>query len=81
MTTTAGAFDDVKGQYSANDYLKRASKYLDATVDQFEEIEVQTETLSQILDEYNAPELDLLSLEIEGFELARHRPKFTLVED
>jgi FkbM family methyltransferase len=45
-------------------------------------------TLSSILDEVHAPEVDLLSLDIEGYEaqalagldLERHAPRFVLVE-
>ena len=45
-------------------------------------------TLSSILDEVDAPEIDLLSLDVEGYEaqalagldLARHAPRFVLVE-
>jgi FkbM family methyltransferase len=45
-------------------------------------------TLSSILDEIEAPEIDLLSLDVEGFEapvlrgldLARHAPRYILVE-
>ncbi len=52
------------------------------------EIEVPVRTLSAILDEVDAPEVDLLSLDVEGFEpdvlrgldFDRHVPKFILVE-
>jgi FkbM family methyltransferase len=52
------------------------------------ETEVPAWTLSAILDEVDAPEVDLLSLDVEGFEasvlrgidLARHAPRFILVE-
>jgi FkbM family methyltransferase len=52
------------------------------------ELEVPARTLSAILDEVAAPEIDLLSLDIEGFEaqalrgldLARHAPRYILVE-
>lgn len=45
-------------------------------------------TLSQVLDETGAPEVDLLSLDVEGFEaqvldgldFARHAPRFMLIE-
>lgn len=45
-------------------------------------------TLSSILDEAGAPEVDLLSLDVEGYEpqalagldLARHRPRYVLIE-
>ena len=52
------------------------------------ELEVQARTLSSLLDEIDAPEVDLLSLDVEGFEgpalqgldLARHAPRYVLVE-
>jgi FkbM family methyltransferase len=50
--------------------------------------DVPARTLSAILDEHGAPEVDLLSLDVEGFEpyvlrgldLARHAPRWLLVE-
>ena len=55
--------------------------------DQYE-LEVPARTLSRLLDEAGAPEVDLLSLDVEGFEapalrgldLDRHAPRFVLVE-
>jgi FkbM family methyltransferase len=52
------------------------------------ELDVPGRTLSELLDEVGAPDVDLLSLDIEGFEpqalrgldLDRHRPRFILVE-
>jgi FkbM family methyltransferase len=52
------------------------------------EVTVPARTLSSILDEVDAPEIDLLSLDVEGFEpsvlagldLDRHAPRFLLVE-
>jgi FkbM family methyltransferase len=52
------------------------------------EIDVEARTLSSVLDEVRAPEIDLLSLDIEGCEaealrgldLDRHAPRFILVE-
>jgi FkbM family methyltransferase len=52
------------------------------------ELDVPARTLSDLLDEVGAPEVDLLSLDIEGFEepalrgldLARHAPRYVLVE-
>jgi FkbM family methyltransferase len=51
-------------------------------------VEVPARTLSSILDEVEAPQVDLLSLDVEGFEadvlrgldLERHAPRFVLVE-
>jgi FkbM family methyltransferase len=52
------------------------------------EADVPARTLSSILDEIGAPEVDLLSLDVEGFEpsvlrgldLDRHAPRWLLVE-
>jgi FkbM family methyltransferase len=52
------------------------------------EFSVPARTLSSILDEVRAPEVDLLSLDVEGYEpqvlrgldLDRHAPRFLLVE-
>jgi len=52
------------------------------------DLDVQTRTLSSLLDEVDAPEVDLLSLDVEGFEapalrgldLERHAPRYILVE-
>jgi FkbM family methyltransferase len=52
------------------------------------ETDVPARTLSSLLDEIGAPEVDLLSLDVEGFEgpalrgldLARHAPRYVLVE-
>jgi FkbM family methyltransferase len=52
------------------------------------EAEVPARTLSSILDETGAPEVDLLSLDVEGYEpsvlrgldLDRHAPRWILVE-
>ena len=52
------------------------------------EFRAPARTLSSILDEVHAPEVDLLSLDVEGYEaqvlagldLERHAPRFVLVE-
>jgi FkbM family methyltransferase len=52
------------------------------------EIEVPARTLSSILDQHNITSIDLLSLDVEGFELQalqgldleRHKPHFLLIE-
>jgi FkbM family methyltransferase len=52
------------------------------------EVDVPAQTLSSLLDEIGAPEVDLLSLDVEGFEeqvlrgldLDRHPPRYVLVE-
>lgn len=52
------------------------------------DLDVDARTLSSLLDEIGAPEVDLLSLDVEGFEapalrgleLERHAPRYVLVE-
>ena len=52
------------------------------------DLDVQARTLSSLLDEIDAPEVDLLSLDVEGFEvpalqgldLERHAPRYVVVE-
>jgi FkbM family methyltransferase len=52
------------------------------------ELDVDARTLSSLLDQVDAPEVDLLSLDVEGFEgpalegldMARHAPRYVLVE-
>jgi FkbM family methyltransferase len=52
------------------------------------ELDVDTRTLSSLLDQIDAPEVDLISLDVEGFESAvlagldldRHAPRYLLVE-
>ena len=54
----------------------------------FEEQSVPKKTLSSIFDAYNTPQIDFLSLDIEGYELealkgldlSRHRPVFLVIE-
>jgi FkbM family methyltransferase len=52
------------------------------------ELDVEARTLSSLLDEIRAPDVDLLSLDVEGFEapalrgidLKQHAPRYVLVE-
>jgi FkbM family methyltransferase len=52
------------------------------------ELDVEARTLSSVLDEMKAPEVDLLSLDVEGFEAqalkgisySRHAPRYIVVE-
>lgn len=89
MSTTRGAFSHNQDGYSEQTHLRRAAGFMGKAVADFEEFEVPTKTLSQILDEHHAPEVDLLSLDVEGYEyealtgldLARHRPRHILVEE
>ncbi len=89
MTTTVGAFAGTQGDYSQTRHLTRAAQFLGKQPEDLPEVEAATKTLSQIIDENHAPEIDLLSLDVEGYEyealqgldLARHRPRFILIEE
>lgn len=78
MSTVAGPHED-----AWHTDLGRAIGWYDAY-----DAEVPARTLSSILDEIGAPEIDLLSLDVEGFEpsvlagldLDRHAPRWMLIE-
>jgi hypothetical protein len=68
-------------------HINRGREYL-ASNDCVYKIDVPAESLAQVLDEHNAIEIDPLSLDVEGFEVAalrgldfdRHRPAYILIE-
>ncbi len=68
-------------------HLDRGRRYL-AQGDQIEELAVSTTTLSSIIRKQGNPHIDLLSIDVEGFEaqalsglsLEDHRPDWILVE-
>jgi FkbM family methyltransferase len=78
MSTVAGPHED-KWHTNMGNVLGWRDPY---------EADVPARTLSDILDEVDAPEVDLLSLDVEGFEpgviagidLGRHAPRWLLVE-
>jgi len=80
MTVVAGARPD------DSDWV--AAAHAVAQEEPSHEFEVPARTLSSVLDEAAAPEIDLLSLDVEGFEpqvlrgldLERHAPRLLLVE-
>jgi FkbM family methyltransferase len=80
MSIVSGARGDEKGDHA---YLEAAMLFEDGY-----EVKVRGRTLSELLDEAAAPEVDFLSLDIEGYEmealrgldLERHRPRLILVE-
>lgn len=85
MSVVAGARgDDDADQSWVEQGLAHGSLGLE---DEYE-IDVPARTLSSVLDELDAPEVDLLSLDVEGYEplvlagldLDRHAPRFALVE-
>lgn len=83
MTTVAGfrdsADDDQAWVAAAHELAQEEPEH---------EFAVAARTLSSVLDEARAPEIDLLSLDVEGFEphvlagldFTRHAPRFILVE-
>lgn len=83
MTTVLGARGSYDADHAwvqaAHDVIQEKPKH---------EFTVPGRTLSSILDEIQAPEIDLLSLDIEGFEpqalagldFQRHAPRWILVE-
>ena len=52
------------------------------------QVDVRTKTLSSVIEAYGSPQIDLLSLDVEGFELQvlkgldleRHGPTWMLIE-
>jgi FkbM family methyltransferase len=72
---------------AGNDGLSALAVRDGVVVERVEEVEVRT--LDEVLAEAGNPKLDLVSLDVEGFELqvlrgfdlARHRPAMLLVED
>jgi FkbM family methyltransferase len=82
MSTVKGAFDS---QQLEEAHIKRGSE-----IQQLESynLKVPTTTLSAILDRHNISNIDLFSLDVEGFELNvlkgldfnKHRPKWLLIE-
>jgi FkbM family methyltransferase len=69
------------------DHINRGREYL-ASNDYAYTIDVPAKTLTQVLDEHNVSNIDLLSLDVEGFEVEallgldfnRYLPEYILVE-
>jgi FkbM family methyltransferase len=83
MTTVAGFRES---EQSDREWVADAHRLVQEEPEH--EFTVPARTLSSVLDEARAPEIDLLSLDVEGFEpqvlagldLDRHAPRFMLVE-
>ena len=77
----------VSGSY-AGEELNRREGMLARYGHSAERVAVPAVSLSQLLDKYDCPPVDFLSLDVEGYEdsalsgldLSRHRPKLALVE-
>ena len=84
MTTVSGT----RGSEGADRAWAHAAHAAVAQEKPEHEFSVEARTLSSILDEMHAPQVDFLSLDIEGFEpqalrgldLDRHAPRWILVE-
>ena len=72
---------------TAHEWVKDSQS--NAALDEAEHVfRVPARTLSDVLDEIGAPEIDLLTLDVEGYEapvlrgldLTRHAPRFALIE-
>ena len=84
MSTTAGAFrsEDVRQLHTA-----AGEKFL-SPGDAVHQVQAPARTLSAVWDQYCLGEVDLLSLDVEGWEpmalkgldLSRHAPRFMLIE-
>ncbi len=83
MSIVKGAF---KSEEADENHVKRGSEIQKNVVPY--EIEVPARTLTSILDECNVQEIDLFSLDVEGFELNvlkgldlnKYKPRYILVE-
>jgi FkbM family methyltransferase len=67
MSTTTGAFSG-NSEYSAVKHLERAALSSSPDSRSTKTIEVATKTLSQIIEDHGCPDIDLLSLDVEGYE-------------
>ncbi len=86
---SCGLMSVVKGAMkSESEELEHVSKGCQLQAIETRELRVRARPLSEILDEHDITHIDLLSLDVEGFELqalrgldfARHRPTYMLVE-
>ena len=83
----AGTMTVVADEDGADSWAQEAQRNM-ALDEPTHEFTVQARTLSSILDEVRAPPIDLLSLDVEGYEpqvlggldLSRHAPRLILVE-
>jgi FkbM family methyltransferase len=81
----------VKGGLESEDqevkHIEEGSRFLDKG-EEVKEVSAPAKTLSSILDQYGVEQVDLLSLDVEGYEaqalrgidFQRHRPRYILIE-
>ncbi len=83
MTTVAGTRESLDADRA---WARSAHQFVQEEPEH--EFDAPARTLSSLLDEVRAPEVDLLSLDVEGFEvqvlqgldLSRHAPRWVLIE-
>lgn len=88
MSTSEGAFSEVVG-YSHDDHLERAGAFKAPSGSRPTQVACKVRSLSSVLDSHGAPDIDLLSLDVEGFELQalagldfkKHQPQYILLEE
>jgi FkbM family methyltransferase len=79
--------DGAQGDSTAEDQHVEAGLAVQGLKSTFE-LNVPARTLASVLEEHGSPRVDLLSLDVEGFErqaleglgLTAHRPRFIVVE-
>ena len=84
MSTVKGAFGNPEAEAM---HLEKGRQFLRPREDTYA-VSVPAKTLSGVLDEHGISRVDLLSLDVEGYEnevlrgldFARHRPRFMLIE-
>lgn len=84
MSTTVGSFDC---ESARQHHTEEGKRFLE-TGEETYQIDVPATSLSALIDEHLVDEIDLLSLDVEGYELqalkgldlSRHRPRFILAE-
>jgi len=77
----------MKSEEEEAEHLKRGRQFLD-NLEEIYEIAVPARTLTQVLDQYEVEHIDLLSLDVEGYEAEvlsgidfdKYRPRYMLIE-
>lgn len=85
MSVVAGARG---GEQAERAWVEQGLAFGSLGLEDAYDVEVEARTLTDVLDEAGAPQVDLLSLDVEGWEpqvlagldLDRHAPRFALVE-